>query len=172
MSKTGGKPGFQSMPGTQIMWFSLILDGRSQRARCALGPREDMQGKESELSEKWAWDSQDTMRIVRTLQCVRALNPWMPSWLQIEMLFSQNVLHFVLLSYPTACWAGLKLESSAISPQLLSPVPPFLLLLSLSLPSKTLATITKLLIFFPYTWITSCVQDIFCFRAQSVAALL
>lgn len=149
MSKTGGKPGFQSMPGTQIMWFSLILDGTSQRTRCALGPREDMWGKESELSEEWAWDSQDTTRGVRTVQCVRALNPWMPSWLQIEMLFSQNVLYFVLLSYPTACWAGLKLESSAISPQFLSPVPPFLLLLSLSLyPKKTLARITKLLIFF------------------------
>lgn len=137
MSKTGVKPGFQSMPGTQIIWFSLILDGTSQRTRCALGPREDEWEKESELSGKWARDSQDTIRVVRAVQCVRALNPWMPSWLQIEMLLSQNVLYFVLLSYPTAGWAALKLESSAISPQFLSPVPPFLLLLSLSLyPEK------------------------------------
>lgn len=123
--KTGGKSTFQSTPGTQAMRFSLILDGASQRMGYALRHRENVWEKESELSENWGRDSQAKIHVIRTLRCARALNPQIPSWLQAEMLFSPNVLYFVLPGYLTAGWAVLKLESFAISPHSfsLSPSP-------------------------------------------------
>lgn len=66
-------------------------------------------------------DSQDKIHVIRTLQCVRSLNPWLPSWLCTAKLFSQNVLYFVLPGYSTAGWTVLKLGSFAISPQSFSP---------------------------------------------------
>lgn len=66
-------------------------------------------------------DSQDKIHVIRTLQCVRSLNPWLPSWLCTAKLSSQNVLYFVLPGYSTAGWTVLKLGSFAISPQSFSP---------------------------------------------------
>lgn len=121
--KTGGKATFWNVPGTQTMSFSLIWDGASRRTGYTLGHSEDVWENESELSENWARDSQDKIRVIRTVRRARGLNPRIPSWSQTEMLFSQNVLHFVLPGYLTAGWAVLKLESFAISPHSFSPSP-------------------------------------------------